>query len=213
MNTIIIGAGGHARVVCSILDSSDPNVNVVGFVDFIPHDPEETIYGRNIIAELHELPDILANKVAVAGIVGIGDNETRKSRYNLLKQHGFITINAIHKTANIERDVQLGKGVVVCSGAYLCPMTSIGDNTIINTGTIIEHETQIGNHCHIAPGVNIAGRVKIGDGTFVGIGSTIKEYVKLGANVTVGAGTVILEDVPDNAVVVGSPARIAKFKE
>lgn len=53
----------------------------------------------------------------------------------------------------------------------------------------------------------------MGEKTLVGIGATVIPNVKIGKNVSIGAGTVVLQDVPDNAVVVGVPARIIKYQE
>jgi serine acetyltransferase len=54
--------------------------------------------------------------------------------------------------------------------------------------------------------------VTVKKGTFIGIGTVVKEYLSIGENVTIGAGSVVLEDVPDNVVAVGAPARIVKNK-
>ena len=37
--------------------------------------------------------------------------------------------------------------------------------------------------------------------------------ITVGNNVTIGAGAVVVKDVPDNAVVVGNPARVIKYKD
>lgn len=213
VKTVIIGAGGHARVVCSIIDSSYHDIQIVGFVDSASKDPYETIYGRPIIADDGSLTGVVPNDLAMGAIVGIGDNHIRKDKYERLVRAKFVLVNAIHRSASIASDAKIGEGTVVAAGSIICPLSEIGSNVIVNTGAIVDHETTIGDHCHIAPGVNIAGRVRIGRGTLVGIGSTIKEYVKIGENVTVGAGTVVLEDIADDAVVAGVPGRIIRMKE
>jgi sugar O-acyltransferase (sialic acid O-acetyltransferase NeuD family) len=212
MKTVIVGAGGHARVVCSIIDSSYHDIEVVGFIDNFIKAPNERIYNRPIISDDGKLEELIANEIAIAAIVGIGDNQIRKQKYDKLILYKFLLINAVHKSATIAMDAKIGKGTVIASGSIVCPLAEIGDNVIVNTGSIIEHETIVGNHCHIAPGVNVAGRVTIGAGTLVGIGSTIKEYVNVGENVTIGAGTVVLDDIPDHSVVVGVPGKIIQNK-
>lgn len=57
------------------------------------------------------------------------------------------------------------------------------------------------------------GRPRIGDNVSVGAGAIIIGNVRIGNNVSIGAGCVVVKDVPDNAVVVGNPARIVKYKD
>lgn len=189
MDCYIWGAGGHARVVCSIIDTSERNLNVIGFVDKFVKDQNEVIFGRPVIH-----PDLISSKgvVQIGAIIGVGDNAIRQKKYDEMIEFGFIPVKAIHKNAIISETSQMGNGIVIASGAIISTLCQVGSNTIINTGAIIDHETVIGDHCHIAPGVNIAGRVEIQNNSFIGIGSTIKEYVNIGRNVTVGAGSVIL---------------------
>jgi len=80
-------------------------------------------------------------------------------------------------------------------------------------GRVVEHDCSLRNHIHVASGALLAGGVSVGDGTFVGMGARVRQYVRIGANVTVGAGCVVLEDVPDEVIVVGAPARIIRGKE
>ena len=76
--------------------------------------------------------------------------------------------------------------------------------------TTVDHDCVIGDFVHIAPGVNLAGNVSVGDGSMVGVGTSVIPGIRIGKNCIVGAGSVVIEDVPDNSVVVGSPARIVK---
>jgi UDP-perosamine 4-acetyltransferase len=202
---VIVGAGGHARVVSTIL-ALDNGVTVVGFLDPVLKQPGERINGWPVLGDLDILPDLRRDGVSEA-VIAIGDNALREMRMQQLSSLGFDLINAIHPTAIIEHNASIGLGVVVAAGAIICCNTVIGDNCIINTGAVVEHETKVGPNVHIAPGANIAGRVVIGHNSFIGIGATVKEYISIGENVTVGAGAVVVEDIPDNVIAVGIPAR------
>jgi acetyltransferase-like isoleucine patch superfamily enzyme len=54
----------------------------------------------------------------------------------------------------------------------------------------------------------LAGNVLVGENSFIGSNSVIKQGTKIGENVIIGAGSVVLNDVPDNAIAYGNPARI-----
>jgi sugar O-acyltransferase (sialic acid O-acetyltransferase NeuD family) len=205
---VIIGAGGHARAVYEIM-MHDLNIEAVGFVDNVADTVGEMIMDIPVVGDHSVLPGLLEEGVLGAAI-GIGDNKLRRSYFELIKSIGFVPVNAIHPTAHIAHNVRIGSGVVIGTGTTVCTGARIGDNVIINTGAIIEHESIIGDDAHIAPGSSIAGRVAINRGAFVGIGSVIKEYVTIGENAIIGAGSIVLEDIPDDAVAVGSPSRIVR---
>jgi len=210
MKTIVIGAGGHARVVSSILQY-DANIELVGFIDIVIKVPGETIHGKPVLGDHSLLPKLLKEGIRGA-IIAVGDNAIREGHFRKLREMGFEMMNAVHPSASVANDVVIGRGVVIAAGAVICTHATIGDNTVINTGAIVEHENIIGENVHIAPGVNVAGRTVIKRNTFIGIGSTVKDSITIGENVTVGARAVVLENIPDNAVAVGVPAKVVKYK-
>lgn len=86
----------------------------------------------------------------------------------------------------------------------------IAEAVIVNSGAIVEHDCDIGRGVHIAPGTAPAGGVSIGEFSFIGVGSAIKEGIKIGRNCVIGAGSVILNDIPDEVMAAGVPAKIIK---
>ena len=209
MNVIIIGAGGHARVVHEIL-MHDNNMDVVAFVDN-KQTSGEKIMGTSVLGGHSVIPLLIKDGVQGA-IIAIGDNVLRANRFVEMDDFGLVVINAVHPTAHIAYNARIGNGVVIATGATLATGVEIGDNVVINTGATIEHENIIKDHVHVAPGSILAGRVIVEEGSFIGAGSVVKEGITIGKNVTIGAGSVVLEDIVDNAVAVGAPAKIIKIK-
>lgn len=205
MNTVIIGAGGHSRVVYDILRSNQ-NVDVSAFVDNTPRGSDEQIMGVPVVGDHSVLPEYIAENNVSGFIIAVGDNEIRKRHFQKLRDMGLEPVSAIHKDATISQMAEVGQGSVVASGAIVTTNAEIGANTIVNTGSVVEHETTVGSHAHVGPGTTLAGRVSVGDGTFVGMGSSVKEYTNIGESAVVGAGSVVLDDVEDDTVVVGTPA-------
>ena len=210
MKIAIIGAGGQARIVYEIL-SYDRNMEVVAFVDNVIRGSDEHIMGIPVMGDHSVLPKLITNGVRGA-VIAVGDNEIRAAHFEKLKSMGLEMVNAIHPTAHIAPSVKLGGGVVIATAAIIVTGARIGNNVIINTGAIIEHENEIEDHVHVGPGCSIAGRVTIKKGAFVGIGSVVRNYLTIGENTIIGAGSVVLEDMPDNVVAVGTPAKVIKTR-
>ena len=203
---IIVGAGGHARVVASILNYHY-EFEVIGIADRNEDNVGEVISGYKIITTWDKLPEMRNQRIDYIALA-IGDNHEREKMFHDMKSAGFSVVTLIHPEAFLEKDCVLGQGTLVCAGAIIATNVDVGENSIINTGTIIDHEGSLGNHVHIAPGVVISGRVEIGDYSFVGTGVRIIDKIKVGRNVLIGAGSVVIEDIPDNVTAVGVPARL-----
>ena len=63
---------------------------------------------------------------------------------------------------------------------------------------------------HIAPGAVLLGKVEIGKNTLIGANSVIKEGVKISDNTIIGAGSVVINDIPENEIWAGNPAKKIK---
>lgn len=202
---VIVGAGGHGRVVLDILVRTG-EYKVEGFLD-----SNEEIHGRRMdgvpvlgdIKLLHELP----SQGVSAAVVAIGDNGVRRGFADEIEAMGIELINAIHPSANLAHNVHLGRNVVIAAGALVCAHCQIGDSAILNTGCIIDHESMIGTAVHICPGARLAGRVAVESGAFVGIGATVLQGLRIGCESIVGGGAVVIRDVEPMTTVVGVPAR------
>lgn len=203
---LILGAGGHGRVVLDIL-LTDPVNHVVGFLD-----NNSAIHGRRIdgvpvCGAIDALADLVAAHTATHAIIAIGDNGVRRGLARTAARVGVELLNAIHPSATLAQNVTLGRNIVIAAGVVVCANCQIGDSAILNTGCIVDHQTMIGEGVHICPGVRVAGRVVVESGAFLGIGATVIPKVTIGFESIVGAGAVVIDDVPPLATVVGVPAR------
>lgn len=208
MELIIIGAGGHGRVVLDIILAGG-KYKPVGFLDNNPAIHGRRVDGLPILGDAHQLPDLLKNGVKRA-VIAIGDNGARRAIGEALDRNGFEIVNAIHPSARIAANASLGKGVVAAAGSLVCAHCQIGDYVILNTGCIVDHESMIGTAAHICPGVKLAGHVTVESGAFVGIGSTVIQGVRVGFESIIGAGAVVIRDVEPMTTVVGVPAKTIK---
>jgi Serine acetyltransferase len=201
-SVLILGAGGHGKVIADILFATGKNV--LGFLDDNP-----TIHGARVLGlpVMGYIEDY--NRYQPDGLImGIGNNHTRQmviERLSLVASDGWIT--AVHPRAVISPSVQISSGSVIMAGAIINADTCIGHHAIINTGATVDHDCLIGDYVHIGPGVNLAGGVKVGDRTLIGIGAVVAPYHTIGSDVVVGAGAVVVNDIPPGLTVVGVPAK------
>ena len=202
---IVVGAGGHSRVVVSMLECLD-QYEIVGVADKNTDCFDEQILSTTIRYSWDELSVLFESGIRSA-VIAIGDNNERKKIYLKLKNVGFLIPNIIHPSSFLEKKICLSDGNHICIGVKIATSVNIGHNNIINTGSLLDHEVRVGNNVFIAPGCCIAGRVTIGDDTFIGIGVSIVENIKIGKNVVIGAGSVVLENIPDNVTFAGVPAK------
>jgi len=208
MDIIILGAGGHGRVVLDIIRQVKKD-KPLGFLDNNKALYDRRVDGLPVLGGLERLAELRERGLGAA-IVAIGDNGVRRAMADTLEQSGFQLINAIHPSAQLATNVTVGKGVVIAAGALVCAHCQIGDYAILNTGCIVDHESMIGTATHDCPGVRLAGHVTVESGAFLGIGATIIQNVRIGFEAVVGAGSVVVQNVDPMTTVVGVPARVTK---
>ena len=127
----------------------------------------------------------------------------------------------IEPGAIIREKVEIGEGAVIMMGAILNIGAVVGKGTMIDMGTVLGGRATVGDRCHIGAGTVLAGVVEpasatpviVEDDVVIGANAVVIEGIHIGRGAVVAAGAVVIEDVPENAVVAGSPARIVKMKD
>lgn len=171
-----------------------------------------------VFGDWNELKTIIEeNADNIADIVI--ENDRRNSGVPLLDMKNVPA--RIEPGAIIREKVDIGKNAVIMMGAIINIGAVIGDGTMIDMGAILGGRATVGSKCHIGAGAVLAGVIEpasatpviIEDGVLVGANAVIIEGVHVGKNAVVAAGAVVIDDVPDNAVVAGCPARVIKMKD
>lgn len=208
---ILIGAGGHAKVLADVIQLEKRPT--LGVVDADPSKHGKGVLGLLVLGGEEVILTRLQHTIDLVNAVGSVHSMTaRAAVYERWTAAIYMFARIIHPSAIIARSASLGDGVQVLAGAVIQPEAKIGSNTIINTRVSVDHDSIIGAHCHLAPGVSVSGNVKIGDRTHVGVGASIVQGVTIGAGCLIAAGAVVIRDVPDGQAVCGVPAKPMKSR-
>lgn len=210
---IIIGAGGHARVIAENLFSNGINqkYDLAGFVD--PNKPkgETIIPGYEVIGSDDELPSLIKAHDLYGFVIGVGmikgGDPLRRKIYEKALKTGLQSVSVVHASAIIAPDVNIGRGSVVMAGVVMNSGVIIGDNTIVNTRACLDHDCHIADHVHIAPGCVLSGAVSVGENSLMGTGSIAIQNVSIGKNTTIGGGGVVTEPIGSDITAVGVPVK------
>jgi sugar O-acyltransferase (sialic acid O-acetyltransferase NeuD family) len=186
---IVVGGGGHAKVVIDALRAA--GIEVLGFTDL----DADIAIARSLSKALGNDTVIRrypAGSIRLAlGIGGTGVDEGRSALYAAFKNEGYDFVTVVHPAATIAADVCLGEGCQVMAGAVVQTGSAIGTGAIVNTCASIDHDCTIGSFVHIAPGVTLSGTVTVGARSHIGVGATIIQGIHLPEATMVRAGSVV----------------------
>lgn len=205
---IIIGGGGHAKVIISILKKLN-QYDIVGYTD--PENTDE-ILGIPYIGNDDRLNSFFRDGVNNA-VIGIGQIKTADFRRKILdicKHIGFNLPAIESPNTIINEDVRIGKGTVVMDGVTINSGSYIGECSIVNTNASIDHDCSIGDFTHIAPGVTLSGEVKVGKNVLIGTGAIIIQQINIPDNTIISAGSTVLESIDKPGIYRGNPAIFIK---
>ena len=202
-HVIVIGAGGHGRVIADIIRKSG-NI-LMGFLD-------DNTQVKGAPALLGTLDDAKAFMDRALFIIGIGDNQAREkaaARFDGILR--FFT--AVHPGAIIAEDAILGPGTAVMAGAVINSGSVLGRHCILNTSATLDHDCKLGDFVHISPGAHLSGCVDVGSGTWIGTGGIVINNITITSGCRIGAGSLVIRDIIQRGTYVGSPVRMLEAGE
>ncbi len=199
---LIVGAGGHAKVVIDAARAA--GWNPVAALDRIG--PGGSCCDVPVIGT-EDHAQALFDEGLRAAVVAIGDNAVRTGIGGRLMTLGFDCPAIIHPAATVSSHAVIEFGAVVMAGAVINAAARVGRFAIVNTNATVEHDCIVGEGAHVAPRAVMGGDARIGDGVLLGIGGVIKPQTTVGHHALIGAGAVVVSDIPDGAEAMGVPAR------
>lgn len=206
---VLLGAGGHARVVLEAARLSE-RFNLIGLIDRDDERRGEQVDGIEVLGGegLFTGASRFAQAAFVVAIGGEPGTSARRDLYQRAIDAGLApSAPIIHPSAVVSRSSRIGRGTVMLAGSVVQPGAVVGASVIVNSHAVVEHDCAVGDQSHIAPGAIVLGGVVVGESAHVGAGSVVLEGRTIGDGAVIGAGAVVLQDVPPGVTVVGVPAR------
>lgn len=205
---VLVGAGGHGRVVLSTLLALG-SFRIVGFVD--SHlKPGTSVNGIKVLGNDEVLSEVYRQGChqAFISVGSVRDTSIRRRLFEKLTSHGFLLPSLVDPKAVVADSALLGPGAYVAAGAIIQSGAVIGKNVIVNTGAVVDHDCSVGDFVHIAPGATVSGGGQIGEGSHIGTGSSVIEGISIGKQTIIGAGSVVVGNIPDFCKAFGNPCRV-----
>lgn len=197
---VLIGGGGHARVVAEALRLG--GWQVAGHLA-----PQSGGVGDWLGAD-DALPRLIAQGHLVALGMGFVTAAGAACRATLLASIPTDALLSVyHPLAILSDQAVIGPGAALCAGCIVATDAQIGAGAIVNTGAIVDHSSCLGINSHAATGARLSGDVRVGRDVLIGAGAVVRQGITIGDAAIIGAGAVVIADVPPGAVMIGNPAR------
>lgn len=202
----VYGAGGHAKVVMSIVEEQGI-YGVAVVADDSPDMAGGVLLGHTVVIGREGFLEKTRSAGVAGGIIAVGDNRSRLLLASWASRMGLKLITAVHPSAVVGPGCVIGAGSVLMAGTVINIDTAVGSSVIVNTSASVDHDCILDDGVHVAPGCRLCGGVTVKEGALIGAGSVLVPGVTVGRDAVVGAGSVVIGDIPDGTVAAGNPCR------
>lgn len=185
---VLVGAGGHAKVVIESLKAS-AQYQEIEIWDDSPQKEGKDLLGYTIKRTKEWSGQPFDFHVC------IGNNHTREILANRYLKAGGRLITIVDRNSVLAPSASIADGSYIAAGAIVSADAQIGRGAIINHNAIIEHDCRVGDYSHIAPGAKLLGDAKVSKSVFAGAGSVVLPGVSITDGVTLGAGAIATKDI------------------
>jgi len=138
--------------------------------------------------------------------VGLGEPIFRKELEQRITDSGYDLATLIHPKASISSTAVINKGTIIRQ-SIISSNANIGKNIYVQDFVYIGHDSKIGDHSMICSFVATGGFSTIEECSFIGMHVAVKEKTSIGKDCIVGAGAMVLDNLPNDVIAFGSPAK------
>ena len=207
MKLMLYGSGGTGQEALYIANEINEKENrwdeIIFIDDTIPNGEK---YGCRNFTFDYVCEHFEVNECEIC--IAVGEPYLREILWKKVEAKGYNFASLIHPSVMIRGNVSIGKGVFIKENVLISCDAVVEDNVCITSMSCLGHNVKIGKHSFLAAQVALAGGSSVGDVTFLGIHATVREQTHVGNRTIVGQGASVMNDIPDNVIVMGNPARV-----
>ncbi len=207
------GLGSEYEGLARLINKETNQWENIVFVDDDESKSGGTLREREIMSYRQAIEKF--GKDGIEFILAIGEPVVKDEVFAKLEKDGCNIGSLIFPDSmpSIWSDKKVGKGLVMGRSGSFPPGSTIGNNVKISGTCVIGHDLVLGDNVVISALTFIGGNVTVGRNTYIAPHACIRNGLHIGENAIVGMGAVVTKDVPDNAVVVGNPAKIIRYND
>lgn len=208
-NVVIIGGGGHARVILSIINQSR-EFKMIGYTDNIEQEGMPNYLGKDEIL-LRKKNEYVNLVIGISYIKNVYNSLRKKiiNKFYSIEEYNFPIITS--KYSYIDENTIIKAGTIIGNACVINTCSKINEFCVINTNSTIEHNCILGFNTQVSPGTTLLGNVETGNHVFIGAGSTVLEDISITDNVIIGAGSLVTKNITRSGLYYGNPARFIKY--
>jgi len=202
----IYGCGGLGREALYIAKELDVWRKII-FIDDNPKSSKVNdveVYTFDYVLDTFNISDLRV-------VIALGEPSIRRIVFEKVTKQMVKLENLFYKDFRSPSFSSLGAGNVIHFGTLMVTNIILGNNCFINKSCVIGHDVTIGDDVVISPSATIGGDTIVGDRVYIGSGAVVRDHISIGNNAIIGMGAVVTKEVPENAVVVGNPAKIIRY--
>lgn len=195
---VILGAGGHGRVV------ADAALATGAWARVVATDRDPARCRGDLLPGVPLLP--LQQALALPGAlfhVAIGIAAHREREAGPLSGR---MATVVHPDASLSRWARVDAGCFVAAQAVVAPGAHLQHGAIVNHGAVIDHDARLGAFSHVAPQATLGGHARVGAHVLVGAGARVLPSLQVCDGCTLGAGAVVHSPIAQPGVYAGVPA-------
>jgi sugar O-acyltransferase (sialic acid O-acetyltransferase NeuD family) len=207
---VIYGAQGMGREVLWLIESINalrPTWNVLGF---LTDEEFQEFWGRKLNGyQVLGGMDWLNNYTAeIYAICALGKGTTRQAIYDKITRLPNVRLaTLVDPSVRVDPTVKIGPGSMICCNCIVTVNINLGKGILMNTGASVGHDAIVGDYCTFHTKSMISGYTTIGEHCEIGSGAFILQRKTVVANTVIAPLSSVLTDIKEPGSYAGNPVR------